>query len=346
MLFELSNRRARYYYFGLFLTAARCRCLITPNPTTILEILDAGTRHAEWFKTDFSNALSNWFDIPPLEWKALTDAWANIGDKRSIGTLLADVRLIVTWTRGSCGYFARRFSDRLKNVKVRELGYLATDSPICVPVGGDDAQVLAVDSVFAEFTPLDGTDRRPRLYHELEDGLRYEICVTNRYGLYRYMMHDIVEVRGRIFGSPIFHFVRKSSGFCNITGEKLSEDQLCTAMSRIESHLNVKVEFFVALPGIEFQGYEVFCDLVGDAVPRESSVGEALDDVLCELNVEYRSKRRDGRLRPPRIILVAHGAAERYKHALLCNGRRDVQFKMRHLLADDSGRPLLLSLCG
>lgn len=344
-LFEVEDPRARYFYYGLFLMACRCRCVVTPNPTTVLEVLDAAKKHQVGLLADLQlGSLENRFNLPEPTWRQIAAAWADLGVSPSAGrALLSDLRTIVTWTGGSCGFFARRLSERLPGIRVLELGYLATDSPICVPVG-TRRQVLAADSVFAEFVPLEG-DARPRQYAELEQGQLYEIVLTNRYGLYRYAMRDVVRANGRVFGSPCLEFVRKTAGFSNITGEKLSEDQVCAALATCETVLGLAVDFFVAMPDLQSRGYDVFCESAPTAQALFATIfPQQFDAALCELNVEYRSKRRDGRLRLPRCIPLMAGAGLRYKHAMLASGARDVQFKVRHLQSDGANREFLTSM--
>ncbi len=350
ILFDIPASAARYYYFALFITAANCRCLITPNPTTILEILDVSRRKSDEIQEDLlSPVLPNRFNIGSALWRQMLVTWAEVTNKQfrktKLRAPLSSVKTVVTWTGGSCGFFASRVLERLPGIRLLELGYLATDSPICVPVGARCTQVLAVDRVFAEFIPLDESEEGPLLYHQLVEGHRYEIVLTNRYGLYRYKMNDVIEVKERIFASPTIDFIRKSSSFCNITGEKLSEDQLCSAISKAEDQLSITFEFFIAIPDLEGRSYELFGEF------REHAVGVNVDALamqvdrnLCELNVEYQSKRRDGRLNSLHLNRLNLGAGARYKQTMLARGARDVQFKVRHIQSDACSRGLLMEL--
>jgi hypothetical protein len=311
-----------------------------------MEVLDTAALHRESLRHDLRlERLENRFDLPETTWQQLDAAWLDLGASVLVDReLLGDLRTIVTWTGGSCGFFARRLAERLPGSRVLELGYLATDSPICVPVG-ISRQVLAADSVFAEFIPLEG-DTQPQKYAELEQGKLYEIILTNRYGLYRYAIRDIVRVNGKIFGSPCLEFVRKTVGFSNITGEKLSEDQVCTALATCETALGLPIDFFVVIPDLESRGYDIFCEVglkAGHSYDTKK-FAEKFDAVLCELNVEYRSKRGDGRLHQPRVIPLMTGAGQRYKQNMLTRGARDVQFKVRHLQPDSTNRQLLMSM--
>ena len=42
---------------------------------------------------------------------------------------------------------------------------------------------------------------------------------TTAYGLYRYHIHDLVQVTGFHNGTPLIEFLSKGSHFANITGE-------------------------------------------------------------------------------------------------------------------------------
>lgn len=172
----------------------------------------------------------------------------------------------------------------------------------------------------------------------------YRLIVTNFYGMYRYDTEDVFRTIGRRYPTPHIEFVRKSIGFSNLTGEKLTEAQLMEAVRRASEHLQVGVRFFVGMPDHLRVAYRVYIEFCG--TDRERAVllrrmGECVDAGLAELNCEYAAKRSSGRLRSPVICALGNGALARYKEHYLQLGVRDAQFKVLCLRSDERDRQVL-----
>ena len=58
----------------------------------------------------------------------------------------------------------------------------------------------------------------------------YYIFFTTTSGLYRYDINDVIKVTGRYNQTPQIIFLRKGRGMTNITGEKLSVNQVIEAV--------------------------------------------------------------------------------------------------------------------
>ncbi|TMN46198.1 GH3 auxin-responsive promoter family protein, partial [Pseudoalteromonas piscicida] len=106
-----------------------------------------------------------------------------------------------------------------------DLGYLASEIRGSVPLDlnrGDG--VLTIEDNFFEFIRTDEIDNaNPKTYlaDEIELGSQYYLFFTNKAGLYRYNINDIVQVTGFVGNTPKFVFVQKGKGITNITGEKI-----------------------------------------------------------------------------------------------------------------------------
>ena len=55
------------------------------------------------------------------------------------------------------------------------------------------------------------------------------------------------------------------------------------------------------------------------------------DQSLAEQNIEYESKRKSDRLRPPELIRLPDGTGFNYRTRLVEEGQRDSQFKYMYL---------------
>jgi hypothetical protein len=279
-------------------------------------------------------------------------ALSRLGDRRGsdIGydDLWPQLGALSTWTGGSAGFALSALEPHLDPATmVVELGYSASElrgtigiDPItnrCVP--------LVEDNVYEFVTRQDreetvrGGEPGPFLgLHEIEEGGQYYLYATTFDGLYRYDMNDIVEVTGRFGQTPTLAFVQKGRGVTNITGEKLSENQVIAAVDQAQRANDVALTFFVALADEASSNYRLYVEPgsgAGSATsPRATStVGLAsrlaaeVDRRLGELNIEYRSKRSSGRLAPMVGVEVAAGTADAYRAACVADGQRDAQFK-------------------
>jgi hypothetical protein len=206
--------------------------------------------------------------------------------------------------------------------------------------------VAEITGNFLEFIPVedcgsaaDGASRQgpaPRA-HELEVGQVYSLVLSNWTGLFRYDLDDRVRVARRFGQSPVLEFLCRGSGTANITGEKLTERQVVDAMERASNACGLRVERFVLQGHFRATPYYAL-ELDGsDAAAPEAArrLAAALDAALCELNMEYASKRSSGRLGPVQPILLPPGTLEKAEREGIARRRgRAEQYKHQYLKTD------------
>lgn len=271
------------------------------------------------------------------ELRALADRH---GTDVGFGHIWPRLAAVTTWTGGSAGFALGALAPHLgESARVVELGYSASEvrgtigiDPItnrCVPLvednyyefvdrhrREDDDRPLGPD----DFLGLD----------ELVEGGRYHVYVTTFDGLYRYDMHDIVEVTGRFEATPTLAFVQKGRGVTNITGEKLTESQVLDAVEEARAALGVTLAFFILLADEARARYRLYTE-EPDGGAAGAALAAAVDEALAAANIEYGSKRASGRLGPIAGHDLAPGTAEAYRSACVADGQRDAQFKYLHL---------------
>jgi hypothetical protein len=145
--------------------------------------------------------------------------------------------------------------------------------------------------------------------------------VTTAAGLLRYHMNDVLRVTGRIGKTPTLQFVRKGRGVTNITGEKLSEDQVLSAMAA----LPLPPPFFIVLADAQRGAYRAYVETDGDA----SELAARIEAHLRRVNLEYDAKRASGRLAPLSVIRLNRAAADAYhRHCVEHKKQREAQAKV------------------
>jgi hypothetical protein len=242
--------------------------------------------------------------------------------------------LIGCWLGGSAGAHAGRLAADFGEVPLRDLGLVATEGRLTLPFeDGVGSGVLCVATTYFEFTPVDAPDLAPALQvHQVEDGCAYNVVVTGSNGLYRYDLHDVVEVRGFHRRTPRVAFLRKAGDFVSITGEKVHVNQVEAAIRAAEAATGLHPWQFRLVADVDGLRHDLLVE-----VPDEVAEGparrfvEAFDRRLWDLNAEYAAKRRSGRLHQPRIHLMRRGWAERSARADFARGRREQQYKWARL---------------
>jgi hypothetical protein len=340
----------------LRLALARAVSVIgTPNPTTLLRLAEVARQHTEGLLRAIHDGT---LGIP---WPAIHEEpdWNARAVRRAVAARLApdpgrartlaaaareaqtlrlrdawpELTLIGCWLGGHAGHHARRLSEDYGDVPRRDLGLVASEGRLTLPLAdGSAAGVLAIDAGFLEFIPEEAldVDAPPVLLaHELEVGRRYGIVLSGAHGLYRYDLNDIVEVAGYHRRTPLVAFVRKGRDMTSLTGEKLHLNHVRAAVHAAEDATGVEVWQFRLIPDVETCRYDLLVEPRGAGLdaPGAEAFARAIDQALGRANVEYAAKRRSRRLGPPRLCVMRAGWAERQCQAEFARGRREGQHK-------------------
>ena len=326
----------------LALAAPDITYLGSPNPSTFLRLLDilnqrrdALARSLETGTLPELDALdSNTREVVRLR---LRRDSARARQLRSAAPLTfarlwPGIRLLTTWTGGSCGIALDKLRATLPDeTKVMELGYQSTECRGTIALEAETQGGLPpLHHHFFEFVRQEHWENDRQEFvglEELEPGSRYYIVITTVSGLYRYFMNDLVEVAGRYRNTPLIRFVQKGKGVTNLTGEKLYEAQVIQAVQATARQRGFVPGFYILVANEEASSYNLLLEADG---AMTSSIQEAAADVdrrLGELNVEYQTKRASGRLPPMTISLLKEGTGEAYKAACVRVGQREGQFK-------------------
>lgn len=354
-LSDVTDYDVRYYVMARFALEREVSFLVTPNPTTLIRLAEIGIHYQDEIIRSIRDGVlcTDW----PFE--------RNEGDSRILDVLGARLRpnrrraaalelvirqhgklvpsacwkhltLIGCWLGGSIGFQASRLTEYFgEDVALRDLGYLASEGSLTVPCDDNTpAGVLALHNNYYEFVPSGESTAacaRPLLCHELETGKQYKIILTNRDGLYRYDIHDIIETHGFYNRTPLIAFVRKGDDMINITGEKLHVNQLTEAFERLKAAHDLSIKQFRVIPNHADLRHELLLD-VGKGVSEDSLRDVVLpfvDRYLSAANIEYAAKRKSKRLRAPCAHVMDDSWAEAVRQRFLSAGHRDAQYKWR-----------------
>jgi hypothetical protein len=231
------------------------------------------------------------------------------------------------------GHYLPKLREWFGPIPVRDVGLLASEGRVSIPLEDDTpAGVLDAEAAFFEFIPAEYAENPnpPTLTaRQLESGRDYLVVLTNDAGLVRYRLDDVVRVRGYVGQAPLVEFLHRAGRVASLAGEKLTENQLVSAVSAACRELRIALCDFLAAPQwAEPPYYRVNVTATdGDALAR------CVEKHLCGQNEEYASRRKSGRIGPLQLRHVAPPAfAELDRRLLARNGAPAEQFKRPCLL--------------
>ncbi len=352
-LFLISNPQVKYYAALILALLYDLRAVNSVNPSSLVMLANFLRDNSEMMIEDISSRKLSIANELPADIKAVILARlshvkkSRINHLRNVisneGWLLpkavwSNISAINTWQGGNAPFYLGRVRELWGNAPQRCLGLRATEGMFTIPLEDNSASgVLAVNGHFMEFIEDGvevGAETATLLAHELEIGKRYRLIITTSSGLYRYDLGDIVEVTGMNKNTPEVAFLHKAGGVLSITGEKVYEDQLVAVMSRICRKYAKKVNgFSVSVEFTDRVRYVLLLEL------EYNIAADKLEELLCEFdnglaqeNIEYRDKRKSGRLEHPFLLLLEKGSYQRFRESLVLQGRPDGQIKPLHII--------------
>ena len=240
------------------------------------------------------------------------------------------VEAYICWTGGYVKPFLDRLATHLpaSQYKLIPMYSMSTETIETLPVfrGEDVAFLPMAAGVLYEF--LDDSDNllKPQ---QLEPGKLYTMVVSDAYGLRRYHTDDLFLCKRKVNGFPDLVFVRRRSLEYSFTGEKLTAEQLSAVFEQLRAMYTALVanRFLTCVPSQPEQGVPHYKVLLIGEQRRECSHGllaARCDELLSEINCEYKSKRASGRLGAVTVIEVG---TKEFAEGLADNANWETQFK-------------------
>jgi hypothetical protein len=226
-------------------------------------------------------------------------------DPATLAQLWPRLALVSCWADGPAARFAAELQARLPHVLMQPKGLLATEAMISLPWLGAEGSVLALTSHFLEFVDETGAIS---LAHELRRGRLYRVVVTTGGGLYRYELHDQIEVVGQQWATPCIRFVGKTDRVTDWFGEKLNEQFVARCLDQLWASRGVTPRFALVAPAELPSGFAYTLYVEADSFDHSDLLAVALDKLL-RANFNYDYCRRLGQLAPARVQQVRGGAA-------------------------------------
>lgn len=233
------------------------------------------------------------------------------------------LRLISCWAEAHAAIHVSEITRLFPQARLQGKGLLATEGTVSLPLVDQPGAVLALRSHFFEFLPATERRDKPLLAHQLDLGGQYEVVLTTGGGLYRYQLHDIVEVVGRRQSCPLIRFVGKAAHISDHFGEKLNERHVQQAMDILFKRYGLRPTFAMLACDTESQppAYVLFIEIKEVSAKILHQLELELEAALQE-NFHYRYCRGLGQLGALRFFRIDSGALETYLATCQSHGQR------------------------
>jgi hypothetical protein len=192
------------------------------------------------------------------------------------------LKVVCTWTKSICAPKMGELKNIYKGI-VFENFYATTEGQLGLMLHEYpelDGNVLNLNQQLLEFIPLDDENKILNPF-EIKKGEKYYILITNRMGLRRYFLGDIIECTGFFNNLPVIRFVQKSSQIIILGHTRISEELLIKTMSEILFQGN-----FLIAPNAHYNGLIIYCE----QKPQEKFINE-FEKYLGEKLIDFKEDR-------------------------------------------------------
>jgi hypothetical protein len=270
--------------------------------------------------------LRRWFRPDPIRADHLTHILrSSARAPERLGRIWPRLALVSCWTDAAAAQFLPGLRQLFPDVEIQPKGLLATEGFVSFPLIDQSGAALALRSHFFEFE--EGCRGRCRLAHQLDRGGRYRVVLTTGGGLYRYQLHDEIQVVGFRHGCPLLRFMGKSDATSDLVGEKLAEPHVRDVLDRLVATHSLRAQFALLVPILDRPPhYCLYLQAAGitEGSPLLGALRHELEGGLME-NPYYRHAVYAGQLASAKIAALdseADSAWLLYERRCLADGQK------------------------
>ena len=222
----------------------------------------------------------------------------------------------------------------LREVYAASEGFIAVQDD--VPEAG--LRLVTDNGLFFEFVPVDQLDQPAPARHTLADaelGVDYALALSSCAGLWAYLIGDTVRLISRDPSRIVI--TGRISYFMSAFGEHLTGGEIERAVSMAAGTISAAVTDFAmgamipSAPG-EIARHCYVVEFSDRPIPEAlENFAKTIDTVLVRGNDDYAHYRSDGRIGPPRVLVVRPGTFAAWMKA---RGRLGGQNKVPRVVND------------
>jgi hypothetical protein len=251
------------------------------------------------------------------------------------------LRLISCWTEAQAALHLPKLARLFPQAQFQGKGLIATEGFVSLPLVGHPGAALALRSHFFEFAPVQAelplttyqsSLSNLQLAHQLQLGCHYSVILTTGGGLYRYQLHDLVEVAGYVGGCPLLRFLGKEAYISDWFGEKLNERHVRQVLETLLTRSAIQPT--LAMLACDEQAgryaYTLFIETPQGEDEMLGVLGQDLEQALQQ-NYHYRYCRDLGQLEAVRVFRIEQEGLQTYFAACKVHGQRAGDIKLAAL---------------
>lgn len=215
-----------------------------------------------------------------------------------------DLQMLSCWTSSVCKLSLPKLKELTDDTAIADGIYSATEGWVCVQTDFErQGSVYHPRGCLLEFLPQGEQLDPANLLKpwQIKMGEEYEVFYTNKMGLVRYRIGDVLKCTGFFFESPVLQFQRKISSSLSLGILRITEKQLISVAKNCIQDYNHY--FFAANPsgvGLGFYYHQSQQGLV-DQIDEITTI---MDQHLQQLNLDYKKERLNGTLNPLEAFLL------------------------------------------
>jgi hypothetical protein len=321
---------AQYATLFFLLRAADLSLVSVWSPTFLTELFKLLPKYAEQLCDDIASGQIRGENCP-VEGPIATQRYRSMSHRaeylrrlfrhcdnvtQCVSLIWPRLDVVSCWADGPSLVHANNLRRFIPLVELQPKGVLATESFVTIPLLEFPAPALAIRSHFFEFLPVDsglgGKSLRALLADELEGGGRYRVIVTTEGGLYRYQLHDEVEVVGFMFQVPLLRFLGKTDEICDLVGEKIDAAHAQYVLQIAFRELNLSPTYSL-LRAVSSPSPRYVLQIAAPMILNDLQVQRQLRDLVeqgLSSNSAYRYARDLNQLSSLQIQVMDHQQAE------------------------------------
>lgn len=261
------------------------------------------------------------------------------------GEYWPDVAVLQVWKGGTAKHALGELHEMFPRAQIRPLSSGSTEASLMSALDPAwNGGIPCLLSTVIEYLPADAEVDPANVVtlRDLERDRGYRLVVTNHRGLYRYVMEDVFVIEGYHEGIPYLNLEHRLGIVSNLTGEKVTEEQVAHAIDRAIAASGVHPRAFQVAPEKLPSGIgATFRYVVQVELAAPTPTPDALRAFITTFENDLRAHNslyllfRNGLLGPAILRQVRAGHFERVLRARTAGrGRADAQYKQTALSMD------------
>lgn len=280
----------------IYAAAADLGGILSITPARVRQLVEKIWEEREEILRSFR---SNPSLVSPSRFRVIESAFSE--KSLRLKSLWPNLEFIGSWKTSGCAPQVETIRPYLDStISYVDALYSATEGWINVPMDSDkNGGPVHPGGVICEFIEVGEAIIKDNLLPlwKLEVGKTYEIFLTNRMGLVRYRLFDLVKCTGLFHRSPIIEFVGKASREFMLGRLRIGELQLYELLNHVEIFTPIHELCF----GRSHTGDQLVL-LVKEPHGMDPGLSARIESALILINPYYAADRKSGMLKAMEVV--------------------------------------------